>query len=65
MTRPRADQAAATNNQHSVEQHDRLVQLKQHHDPHNLFRANRNIRPQADSERRPVTGPTPRRTPNA
>jgi FAD/FMN-containing dehydrogenase/SAM-dependent methyltransferase len=32
---------------------DRLVEVKQHYDPHNLFRANRNIRPQAASERRP------------
>jgi len=32
---------------------DRLVEVKQQYDPHNLFRANRNIRPHAESERRP------------
>jgi FAD/FMN-containing dehydrogenase len=33
--------------------YDRLVQVKQQYDPSNLFRANRNIRPQAESKRRP------------
>jgi FAD/FMN-containing dehydrogenase len=33
--------------------YDRLVRVKQRYDPSNLFRANRNVRPRAESERRP------------